>query len=169
MRLKLFLLVFFLNVTAAILPGSVLAQEQKNENEITNWVTQCSSANRASPKNCSMEQRVILQETGRQIARFTVQAAADSKMPMSYLVHIPLGVSIRSGIQLKVDEREPIQIDIQTCDSAGCYAGDIISPDFQLAMGKGTKLAIIFSDLKKQEIQIPINLNGFTVAYETIR
>ena len=93
------------------------------------WATQCSSVSRDKPLGCSIEQRIVLRETGQQLARISIQVNADKPSQPALLVHVPLGLSIRAGIKMQVDDAEPLKLDIQTCDAAGCYAGNPVAPE----------------------------------------
>ncbi len=117
-----------------------------------------------------MEQRVVLRESGQQVARFSVQTSgAKDARKGAYLVQLPLGLSIRTGVRLKVDEREPISVDIQTCEASGCYAGGPLDEAILDGLRSGKILALLFNDLKKKEIGIQIDLAGFSAVYDKIK
>jgi invasion protein IalB len=135
-----------------------------------NWNSNCSAPDLASPLACAMEQRVILRESGQQIARFTVQTSGTKDdRKAAYLVQVPLGLSIRTGVRLKVDEREPVSLDIQTCEASGCYAGGPLAGPLLDGLKGGKMLTLLFNDLQKKEIGIQIDLTGFAAQFEKIR
>ena len=84
------------------------------------------------------------------------------------LLQIPLGVSIRAGIKIKVDDIEIETFDIQTCDAGGCYAGGLISEKLLRAAKAGKLLNAEFSDAQQRAISVNFVLDGFSAAYDDI-
>lgn len=152
----------------AIAAIAMIAPAAAQEPSDRNWTTQCSAENRRSSLNCTMEQRVLLKETGRQIARFVLQVAGESRSP-SLLIHVGLGLSVREGIKLQVDDTGPIALDIQACDAGGCYAGMPVDEKFLEQLQKGESAVVRFVNMQKNEIAVPITLAGFTATYADIK
>jgi invasion protein IalB len=135
-----------------------------------NWSSQCVAADLQSPLSCSMEQRVVLRESGQQVARFAVQTSgAKDDRKGAFLIQLPLGLSIRTGVRLKVDDREPLAVDIQTCEAGGCYAGGPMTDGLVESLRGGKMMTLLFNDLQKKEIGIQIDLAGFSAVYDKIR
>jgi invasion protein IalB len=65
---------------------------------------------------------------------------------------------------VSIDNAALQALQIQTCDARGCYAGMPISPENLGAMRTGTKLNVVFEDLKRQKITVPVPLKGFAEA-----
>jgi invasion protein IalB len=57
----------------------------------------------------------------------------------------------------------------QTCDQKDYYIQMPVSNDMLQAMGKGKQMTVSFQNLSKQDITIPVPLNGFMVAYQKIQ
>ena len=112
-----------------ISPTPVSAQE-KASTAAPAWASKCESISRKEALNCNVEQRVILQQTGQQVARMVIQVTAAEVRKPALLIHVPLGLSIRAGLTMTIDEAEPIKFDIQTCDASGCYAGIRLKTSF---------------------------------------
>jgi invasion protein IalB len=141
---------------AALLCAPAIGHSQ--EAPKTNWSSQCVAADLQSPLSCSMEQRVVLRESG---------AKEDRKG--AFLIQLPLGLSIRTGVRLKVDDREPLAVDIQTCEAGGCYAGGPMTDGLVESLRGGKMMTLLFNDLQKKEIGIQIDLAGFSAVYDKIR
>lgn len=155
--------------SALCLAGAAAAQTG-NAAPVDRWSTQCVAPDQASPMACSAEQRVILRETGQQVARFAVQASGPKgERKSAFLVHLPLGLSIRTGVTLSVDTKEVAKLDFQTCDANGCYSGDTLGGELLQAMRAGKELAIGFQDLQKKSISIRIDLAGFAAAFDKVK
>jgi invasion protein IalB len=57
-------------------------------------------------------------------------------------------------VAIVVDGAKAEDLQIQTCDAKGCYAGATLTPDKIAAMSGGTKLNVVFQTLKKQNIKV---------------
>jgi hypothetical protein len=73
------------------------------------------------------------------------------------------------GAKLQVDDGKSIDLPIQTCENRGCYASFPVSPEMLAALRSGKQLKILFQDLAKETITIPMALNDFTAAYDKIK
>lgn len=155
---------------AALIVAGAAAAQTGNAAPADRWSTQCVAPDQASPLSCSAEQRIILRETGQQVARFAVQAnGPKGDRKSAFLVHLPLGLSIRTGVALAVDGKEVAKLDFQTCDANGCYCGDSLGGDLLQAMRAGQEMTIGFQDLQKKAISIRIDLAGFAAAYDKVK
>ena len=134
----------------------------------SNWATNCSSTARNEPVACSIEQRIILRETGRQLARISIQIGSGEPRQAALLIHVPLGLSLRTGIKMQVDDGDATKLDIQTCDAAGCYAGSPVSSQLVSRLKQGNVLKIYFQNLQQKEISVSFSLVGFTMAYSRV-
>lgn len=133
------------------------------------WTSQCGSATRKQPLACAMEQRVVLKETGQQLAKLTIKTGPDSAEKPTMLLQLPLGVSLRKGVSLTVDDGETANFDIQTCEASGCYVGDVVSDALLAAMRKGSQINIGLENLQQKEVKFAFSLNGFSAALDNIR
>jgi invasion protein IalB len=133
------------------------------------WATQCSAASRKAPLNCTMEQQVIVRETGRPIARISIQVGgADPRKP-AVLLHVPLSLSIGAGITMQIDEAEPLKFDVQTCDANGCYAGSPLTDEMIASLKRGETLKVGFQGVNREPVNIPFSLAGFTASFENVQ
>jgi invasion protein IalB len=132
------------------------------------WATQCSAASRKAPLNCTMEQQVVVRETGRPIARISIQVGAAEPRKPAVLLHVPLSLSIGAGITMQIDEAEPLKFDVQTCDANGCYAGSPMTDEMIAALKRGKTLKVGFQGVNREPVSIPFSLVGFTASFEQV-
>jgi len=97
-----------------------------------------------------------------------IRVPDDTRAPIA-LVQLPLGLNLQAGAKLQVDDGKSIDLPIQTCENSGCYASIPISPEMLNALRSGKQLKIIFQDLAKEAIAIPMPLTDFTAAYDKIK
>jgi invasion protein IalB len=111
-----------------------------------------------------------VQTIGITETRQLLLSVAVSKKPKetsaAMLLHLPLGLFNPARVSIAVDNAKPEMLDIQTCDARGCYAGTPMTPEKIAAMSSGTKLNVVFQDLKKRNITVPVPLKGFGDAYK---
>jgi invasion protein IalB len=134
-----------------------------------NWSTGCNAPSRKEPLSCSIEQRVLLRETGQQLGRAAVQTSGPEPRTPGLLLHLPLGLSMAAGVSVVVDADTPVKLDVQTCDAAGCYAARALDGELLKAMQRGRELKITFEDLNRKPITVTFTLEGFTDAFNNIK
>jgi invasion protein IalB len=132
------------------------------------WAARCSSASRAAPLECAMEQTAVLSKTGQLIVLINIRVPSDTHAPVA-LVQLPLGLNLPGGAKLQVDEGKIIDAPIQTCEARGCYSSIPISPELLVALRSGKQLKVSFQNLGKETITIPMPLADYAAAYDRIK
>jgi invasion protein IalB len=132
------------------------------------WTARCGSASRDAPLECAVEQNAILPRTGQLVIAVNIRVPADTHTP-SALIQLPLGLNIPNGAKLQVDDGKAVDLQIQTCEARGCYAGTTIAPELLAAMKSGKQLNISFQNLNKETLTVPLPLADFAAAYEKIK
>ena len=132
------------------------------------WIARCTSASRDAPLECAIEQNAVLTKTGQTIVLVNIRIAPDTRTPIA-LLQLPLGLNLPLGAKLQVDEGKTIDLQIQTCESRGCYASTPIAPDLLAALRSGKQLKVSFQNMAKEMIAIPMPLNDFAAAYDKIK
>ena len=161
-------------VLAVLLAGFAMsfpavAQDAGASDNTRNWNVVCRSAGREETLACTMEQQIIVRETGQRLARLTIKTTNATEAGFaSLLLQVPLGLSIVDGLTMRVDQAAPVTIPIQTCDANGCYGGHIVDQALLSALRAGSQLVLSFFDLQKQKIDVNFTLAGFTAAYSRI-
>ena len=115
-----------------------------------------------------MEQTAILSKTGQLIVLVNIRVPAETRAPVA-LVQLPLGLNLPGGAKFQVDDGKATDLQIQTCENRGCYAGSPISPDLLAALKSGKQLKVSFQNLGKETITIPMPLADFAAAYDRIK
>jgi len=152
---------------AILAPTGALAQSTDTGATPNPWGTQCSGQSRLGVLECSMEQQLVLQETGQFLARILIRVPSDADAPV-YLIQLPLRISIPVGISLSVDEVPLSNLSFQTCDATGCFAGGTMSSQNIQAMKAGNNLTLNFDDGANRPISLDFSLQGFSKAFGDI-
>jgi invasion protein IalB len=132
------------------------------------WAARCSSPSRDAPLECAMEQNAVLTKTGQLVVLVNIRVPGDTRTPIA-LVQLPLGLNLQAGAKFQVDDGKAIDLPIQTCENRGCYASVPVSPEMLNALRSGKQLKIVFQDLAKETITIPMPLADFAAAYDKIK
>ena len=115
-----------------------------------------------------MEQTAVLSKTGQLIVLVNIRVPADTRAPVA-LVQLPLGLNLPGGAKLQVDDGKTTDLQIQTCENRGCYAGAPITPELLAALRSGKQLKVSFQNLGKETITIPMPLADFAATYDKIK
>jgi invasion protein IalB len=132
------------------------------------WAVRCTSASREAPLECAMEETAVLSKTGQLIVLVNIRVPSDTRVPVA-MVQLPLGLNLPGGAKLQVDDGKTADLQIQTCENRGCYAGAPITPDVLAALRSGKELKLSFQNLAKETITIPMPLTDFAAAYDKIK
>jgi invasion protein IalB len=132
------------------------------------WAARCTSASRDAPLECAIEQTAVLSKTGQLVVLVNIRVPSDSHAPVA-LVQLPLGLNLPGGAKFQVDDGKTTDLQIQTCEARGCYAGTPIPPDLLAALKSGKQLKLSFQNLAKETITIPMPLTDFAAAYDKIK
>jgi invasion protein IalB len=132
------------------------------------WAVRCSSGSRDAPLECAMEQNAVFSKTGQLVALVNIRVPSDTHTPVA-LIQLPLGLNLPAGAKLQVDDGKPIDLQIQTCENRGCFANTPIAPEMLAALKSGKQLKVLFQNLGKEIIAIPMPLADFAAAYDKIK
>jgi invasion protein IalB len=132
------------------------------------WAVRCTSASREAPLECAMEETAVLSKTGQLIVLVNIRVPSDTHAPVA-MVQLPLGLNLPGGARLQIDDGKTTDLQIQTCENRGCYAGAAIDPEVLAALKSGKELKLSFQNLAKETITIPMPLTDFAAAYDKIR
>ena len=132
------------------------------------WAARCSSPSRDTPLECAMEQNAVLTKTGQLVVLINIRVPGDSRTPVA-LIQLPLGLNLQAGAKFQVDDGKSIDLPIQTCENRGCYASFPVGAETLNALRSGKQLKIMFQDLSKETITIPLPLSDFAAAYDKIK
>jgi invasion protein IalB len=132
------------------------------------WAARCGSTSRDAPLECAIEQSAVLPRTGQLVILVNIRVPADTHTP-SALIQLPLGLNLPGGAKLQVDDGAATDMQIQTCEARGCYAGTTIAPELLAAMKSGKQLKISFQNLNKETLTVPLPLADFAAAYDKIK
>ena len=81
---------------------------------------------------------------------------------------IPHGAFLPAGVALKIDDKEPVKIAIESSNAAGVYARVPLDEALGIAVKRGVTMTVGITNRNGNVIQIPVSLAGFTAALSRI-
>ncbi|WP_432447772.1 invasion associated locus B family protein [Aliiroseovarius marinus] len=155
----------------ALLPATMLAQSDTDAaaapaDAARNWQVQCLSAGRAAPLVCRAAQTIVDAQGGGALLRSTVitSEGIDNATKAMLTVELPVGVHIPSGVSVG-----DIQLSLETCDNAACYAQIPFEGDVQAMFMAGGDQPIRFRMTADQDVNFTLQTAGFAEAYDAIK
>lgn len=133
--------------------------------ETAGWSVRCNDAGQGLV--CKATQSIALAKTRQLLLSVAVSKPAKGENA-AILLQLPHGLFNPAGVTVGIDDGAAETLVIQTCDAKGCYAGAQLVPNKLAAMTKGTKLNVVFQNLKKQKITVPVPLKGFDAAFKKL-
>ena len=86
-----------------------------------------------------------MSKTGQLIVLVNIRVPADTRAPIA-LVQLPLGLNLPGGAKLQIDDGKAIDLQIQTCETRGCYASTPVAADMLAALKSGKQLKVLFQN-----------------------
>jgi|SRR5690348_14263503 len=152
----------------AATPEAAPAAAAPDNQPAANWASRCASDGRQSGLDCSVEQSIVETKSRQLLMQVVVRVPPDTRKPV-LTIQLPLGLFLPAGVTLKFDEGKTDRFDVQTCDQKGCYLQMPVSNEMLQQIGKSKQMSVTFQNLSKQDIGVPVSLNGFMVAYDKIK
>ena len=147
--------------------SSPAAAETKTEKSFSGWTVTCIEPDNGT-KSCSMIQSLATLDkqtnTKRVVMRWAISNTKSREQTQSVIV--PTGVSIKEGVRLFLGEAEPIVIAYNFCGPRVCMGSSPLDAKFIAAIKASKKASASYVLGSKQLVQVPLDLTGFTEAYE---
>jgi len=146
--------------------GSVFAQEateEKTTNPEDNWVKVCDTL-KSGEKACIVRQVIFAGTT--KIGAFTFRDDPSSKNRYFVQAEMPLAISLLFNLKWQIDGAKPFYTPWATCDPTKCTSHSNMPKAFLEALKRGAKLNMTAKNRAFKDLNVSIDLNGFTAVYE---
>ncbi|SDM02822.1 Invasion protein IalB, involved in pathogenesis [Modicisalibacter muralis] len=166
LRSKMLMLLFL-----SLLAPMAVAQQQPasgpefSSEQFEDWEVRCPT--NAQPAICEMTQLVNNPQSGQPIMR-VIMAYPQEIDTAAMIFLLPLGVRLSPGLQLVVDNGEPINFPYQVCQQQGCRADLPISESLRQRMRNGSTATVSVIGPRGNRLDLPVSLQGFTAADDSI-
>ncbi|SIT65746.1 Invasion protein IalB, involved in pathogenesis [Ectothiorhodosinus mongolicus] len=158
-----------------IITAPAWAQQQLGDlpNNVTttehgDWILLC--AETPDGQRCEMVQTLSQRDNGREQRLVQTNIGITPNGQRLLQIVMPLGIDLRSGIAITIDEGEEIQLPYQTCLPDGCLVLFPLDDTWFNRMRAGNELRIGFRGFGQSEVLvIEKSLRGFTAASNGLR
>ena len=85
-----------------------------------------------------------------------------------FLVRLPtaIALAIPAGVQVRIDENDPISLTYTLCYATSCQAETPLTPELLKSIRKGKQMVVAAINLQRKAIGFPVPLSGFNKAYD---
>ncbi len=132
------------------------------------WSVICDRPAGASAEQCALMQNVIAEDRPEVGLSVVVLKTADRKARILRIL-APLGVLLKDGMELYVDNNNIGRAYFTRCFSEGCYVEVEIDEELMRIMRAGKNAVFALRESSDQDrVGIPVELNGFGPGYDAL-
>lgn len=150
-----------------LIASSVAFAQEPRVTEFQDWVGVC--ADIQGQERCEIQQTLNMEnEQGNARLLRTSVNFIDNQLVMQLL--LPLGLDLRAGIVMQIDEGEEFGSGFLTCVQEGCLVAFPLDNDRLAALRAGNQMKVGFRPFNTNEtLVLEISLMGFTRASQSVK
>lgn len=156
---------------ALYLAPAALAQPQQvpdaDIKQFKDWEVRCPKGGSSADNRCTMSQLINNPSNDQPMLRTVVAYPPRGNDPVMVFL-MPLGVRLAPGLQLQVDNGQPIPFPFQVCVDQGCRADLPLEAELLNQLRSGTKATLSLIGPNGERLDPDISLLGFTDASRAI-
>ncbi len=132
------------------------------------WVKLCMKNEQTQNKEiCLINHEGLEPNTGMVLIAAAVRKAeGDEKQQLLVRVPTAYALVIPAGVQLKIDEQQPIQLQYTICFPTSCQVQMELTPELYDQMRKGKQMMVAAMNIQQKTMGFPVPLTGFGKAYD---
>lgn len=146
----------------AMLDAGNAQSQTRTERTFDDWKVLCVERDEGG-KRCRMTQALVQRDSRRQIFRWVV--TVDQEGEMVNVLSAPLGVSLRSGVELLVEGNEPVSVPYEVCGRRWCQARLPMSPQISDPMATGMPVQVTYVNPRGQQLRMEVTVRGYRDAF----
>lgn len=155
----------------ALQAGTALAQQPQPGTVRSNhgaWSIICDTPAGTSQEQCALMQNVIAEDRPEVGLSVVVLKTADRKARILRIL-APLGVLLKDGMELYVDNNNVGRAFFTRCFAEGCYVEVEIDDQLMKVLRSGKSAVFAVRESSDQDrVGIPVELNGFAEGYDAL-
>ena len=132
------------------------------------WVKLCMNNEQTANKEiCLINHEGLEPNTGMVLIAAAVRKA-EGEEKQQLLVRVPTAYAlvIPAGVQLKIDEGKPIQLQYSICFPTSCQVQMELTKEVFDSMRKGKQMVVAAMNIQQKTMGFPVPLTGFGKAYD---
>ncbi len=156
-----------LAIATAFHASSGASAQMRVQSEHGDWKVICETPPGAKAEQCGMHQAVQDDKRTELGLSITVLRPADRKGDLMR-IQAPLGILLPTGVGLEIDGENFGNVWFIKCFADGCWADANVDEKLLGALKKGKQAIFKVFPTPEEGVAIPVDLTGFTQAYEKI-
>ncbi len=159
----------------ACLPLVVSAQDsgsqepspvKTEETPYKDWTLVC-EVPEGEPKRCILTQAISNSDGSVEVLKATIGYFGENGQAALVLT-APLGIALRPGIAIQIDENEAFGLPFDRCHPNGCLAGTALDPQLMAELKAGVTAKVELHLTPRQSRTLELSLSGFTAGLDAI-
>jgi invasion protein IalB len=132
------------------------------------WIKLCVNNEQTNNKQvCLTRHEGLEPNTGMALVTVMVrQTEGEEKQQLMIMMHTFEGLVIPAGMQMKIDDNEPVKLQYVVCFPNACQVQTELTPQLLENLRKGKKMAVLAMNVQQKATGFPIPLDGFSKAYD---
>lgn len=135
-----------------------------NADPRNNWFKVCEPLEDGN-KACFMRQVVVA--NGQFLGSFVLRDDPTQASRLLAVAAVPLGVLLPFGLTWQIDGGKPVRVPFMMCDPQACVTQLVINEAYINSLKKGATLKLTAKNRLNQDLDVDINLGGFTAVYDS--
>lgn len=149
-------------VAMALLATVPAAAQQASDSP---WVKICNTDPNSQKEVCLITQE-LRTDNGQFLASLAIREV-DGEARRRLLASVPVGMLLQPGLQLQIDDKEPVRAQYSICFPNACYAELPLDGDGMInQMKAGGKLRLTVLNQQAKPVPFEMSLLGFTATYD---
>ena len=148
--------------------GQAKAPPAQGDQSQAAWVKLCEKSKQTESKEiCLTHHERLDGNSGMVLVAAAIRnVAGDDKE--QFLVRLPtaIALAIPAGVQVRIDEDDPIALTYTLCYATSCQAEIPLTPELLKSLRKGKQMVVAAINLQRKAIGFPVPLTGFNKAYD---
>jgi invasion protein IalB len=132
------------------------------------WVKLCMKSEQTQGKEiCLINHEGLEPNTGMVLIAAAVRKV-EGEEKQQLLVRVPTAYALvmPAGVQIKVDEEQPIQLQYAICFPTSCQVQLDLTKELLESMRKGKQMVVAAMNIQQKTMGFPVPLTGFSKAYD---
>ena len=132
------------------------------------WVKLCMKNDQTGAKEiCLVNHEGLEPNTGMVLIAAAVRKAeGDDKQQLLIRVPTAYALVIPAGVQLRIDEEKPIQLQYSICFPTSCQVQMELTAELYEKMRSGKQMVVAAMNIQQKTMGFPVPLTGFSKAYD---
>ncbi|MCG5238629.1 invasion associated locus B family protein [Azospirillum doebereinerae] len=155
-------------LAAAALPAFAADKKPEAGAAFGDWQVECEAAADGKPR-CFLAQTQMLKENNARLLKMSV-GYIGPKGEAVLVALLPLGIDLRAGVVMKLDEGGEAPLVLQQCVQDGCVASKALDAKGLAAFVKAQTLRLgVLPYAGKQSVTMTVSLKGVSAGLDALR